>query len=252
MKNGLELMIGVDVFTLLGLFRKAAIDKGLEFHESIMSISSPIKMYELNNRLLTFLATRNIKRQDRPDCGNEIFTLIDENPQDKVPGWAPSNYWNFKLSEAKNMFDLQVMISVSFDLNLEKRGIVLIPKASGSFVSPTDLLSNFRMFKALVESDNNAPVVAKELAASDGSIVVLWTDLGLGGIRKLSHLFLEFAGENRAILELGRDGKIFNPSPNFHKSLDLNYERFITERAQPKLFQIWRTQLEEYRSSLLV
>ncbi|MBI2021111.1 hypothetical protein HYS99_01190 [Candidatus Giovannonibacteria bacterium] len=140
-------------------------------------------MYALNDKLLAMLAERNIKRQDRPDCRNEIFTLVDENSQEKIPGRASSNYWNFKLLEGdKNKFDLRVTLYVGFGLNLEKRGIVFVPRAHGTFLSPADSLPNFRMFKALVESDADALAVARELA-SDGSIVVSWTELGLGGIR---------------------------------------------------------------------
>lgn len=252
MKTALDLTAGVDSFTLLDLFRKAATHKGLKLHEGASkAYSEPIKVYELDDRLLAVLAERNIKRQDRPDCRNEIFTLVDENPQEKVPGWAPSNYWNFKLLEGdKRKFDLQVMLSVGFGLNLEKRGIVLVPQAHGSYVSAADSLPNFRIFKALVENDGDAPAVAKELAASDGSIVATWTELGLGGIMKLSHLFSEFAARNEAVAQLGRNGEVFNPapSPRYQQPGD---ELFIAEPAQSKVIQAWRTQLNEYRAHLV-
>jgi hypothetical protein len=252
MKTALDLVAGVDFFTLLDLFRRAAAHKDLILHESTSkAYSEPIKVYELDDRLLAVLAKHNIKRQDRPDCRNEIFTLVDENPQEKVPGWAPSNYWNFKLLKGdKRKFDLRVTLSVGFSLNLEKRGILLVPQAHGSFVSAVDLLPNFRMFKALVENDDEAPAVAKELAASDGSIVVSWTELGLGGIRKLSCLFSEFAARNETVAQLGRNGEIFDPAPNprYQQPGD---ELFIAEPAQPKLFQAWRAQLNEYRTSLV-
>lgn len=196
MKTVIDLVMGVDSFTLLDLLRKAAAHKGLKLHEGASkTYSEPIKVYELDDKLLAILAERGVKRQDRPDCRNKIFTLVDENPQKEVLGWSPSNYWNFKLLDGDECkFNLQVTLSVSFGINLEKRGIVFVPQAHGSFLSPVDQLPNFRMFKALVESDKNAPAVAKELAASDGSIVVTWTELGLGGIRKFADLFAEFAG----------------------------------------------------------
>lgn len=252
MKTALDLTAGVDSFTLLDLLRKTATHKGLKLHEGASTAySEPIKAYELDDRLLTILAERNIKRQDRPDCRNEIFTLTDENPQKKVPGWAPSNYWNFKLLEGdKRRFDLQVTLSVGFGLNLEKRGIVLVPQAHGPFVSAADSLPNLRMFKALVESDEDAPAVVKELATSDGSIVVSWTELGLGGIRKLSHLFSEFAARNETVAQLGRNREVFNPAPN-SRYQQPGDELFVAESAQPKLFQAWRAQLNEYRAHLV-
>lgn len=252
MKTAIDLTIGVDSFTLLDLLRKAAAHKGLKLHEGASrAYSEPIRAYALDDNLLKMLAEQNIKRQDRPDCRNEIFTLVDENPQDKIPGWLPSNYWNFKLLEGdKRNFDLRVTLSVGFGLNLEKRGIVLVPQAHGSYISAADSLPNFRMFKALAESDADAPAVAKELAASDGSIVVSWTELGLGGIRKLSHLFTEFAARSETVVQLGRNGEVFNPAPNprYQQPGD---ELFIAEPAQPKVVQVWRTQLNEYRTHLV-
>src|SRR3989338_1325421 len=214
MKTTLDLTAGVDIFTLLDLLRKVAAHKGLKLQEGASkAYSEPIKVYTLDGKLLAVLAERNIKREDRPDCRNEIFTLVDENPQEKVPGWASSNYWNFKLLEGdKSKFDLRVTLSVGFGLNLEKRGVVLVPQAHGSFLSPADSLPNFRMFKALVESSAGAPEVARELAASDGTIVVTWTELGLGGIRKLPHLFSEFAARNETVAQLGENGEVFNPA----------------------------------------
>ncbi|HUV81284.1 MAG TPA: hypothetical protein VMW21_02065 [Patescibacteria group bacterium] len=253
MKVAMSLTMGVDSFTLLDLLRRAAAHKSLKLHEGASkAYSEPIKAYTLDDRLLTMLAEREIKQQDRPDCNHEIFTLVDENPQEKVPGWASSNYWNFKLLEGgKRKFDLQVMLSVRFGLNLEKRGIVLVPQAHGSFLSPSDSFPNLRMFKALVESDEDAPAVAKELAASDGSIVVTWTDLGLGGIRKLSHLFAEFSARNETVRQLGKNREVFDPDPNpqYQQPGD---ELFIAEPAQPKVIQAWRTQLNEYRTHLVV
>jgi len=252
MKTMLDLIAGVDTFTLLDLLRKTAAHKGLKLQEGASkAYSEPIKAYMLNDKLLAMLAKRSIKRQDRPDCRNEIFTLVDENPQEKVPGWASSNYWNFKLLEGdKSKFDLRVTLSVDFGLNLEKRGVVLVPQAHGSYVSAADSLPNFRMFKALVESDVNAPEVARELATSDGTIVVTWTELGLGGIRKLSHLFSEFAARNETVAHLGGNGEVFNPAPNprYQQPGD---ELFVVEPAQPQVIQAWRVQLNEYRAHLV-
>lgn len=254
MESKTALSIGVDTFTLLDLLRKAAIYKGLKLCEGVLKAhSESIRAYELDDKLLAVLAERGIKRQPCPDCRNEIFTftLVDRNPQEKVPGWVPSNYWNFKLLEGdRHKFDLRVSLSVGFEINIEKRGIVFWPQAHGSFVSAADRLPNFRMFKTLVESDEDVPAVAKELAASDGSIVVAWTDLGLGGIRKLADLFAEFVGSNETIKQLSRNQEVFDPAPNprYQQPGD---ELFVAEPAQPRVIQIWRTQLNEYRAHLV-
>ena len=255
MKTTTVLRMGENAFTLLGLLQKAASYKGLKLQEGASeAYSEPIREYALDEKLLATLAERNIKRQDRSDCRNEIFTLVDENPQNKVPGWSPSNFWNFKLIEGdKRVFDLRVTLSVGFSIDFKKRGVVLIPQAHGSFVSAADLLPNFRMFKALIENDTtDVPAVANELAASDGTVVVTWTELGLGGIRRLPDLFAEFAARNETVARLGREGEVFNPAPHsslFHQRSD---EIFIPEPEQPKIFEIWRAQLSEYRAHLVV
>lgn len=252
MKATTVLPIGDNALTLLDLLRKTAAHKALRFHEGASeAYSEPIKEYMLDEKLLGMLAERNIKRQDRPDCKNEIFTLVDENPQKKVPGWLPSNYWNFKHMEGdKRRFDLRVTLSIGFGVNFEKRGVVLVPQAHGSYVSAADQLPNFRMFKALVENDSDAPVVAKELATSDGTIVVTWTELGLGGIRRLADLFAEFSARNETVARLGRNGEVFNPapSPRYQQPGD---ELFIPEPAQSQIIETWRTQLREYCSNLV-
>lgn len=243
----------LDSFTLLGLLRKALAHKGLKLQEgSDKAYSKPIKTYELTEKLLTLLSKKGIRQQDRPDCNNKIFTLVDENPQKVISGWAPSNYWNFKLvKEGASEFDLHISLSVGLEINKEKRGIVFWPQTHSSFLSPCDLLPNFRMFKTLAESDENAPAVAKELAASDGNLVVAWTDLGLGGIHNISDLFMEFSRGNKTVMELGRREKIFNPIP-FPEHQKPGDELFIAEPAQPKIFQKWKAQLDEYRAKLIV
>lgn len=253
MNATMVLTLGENALTRLGLFRKAAAHKGLRLHEgNSKAYSEPIKEYVLDEKRLAVLAKRNIRRKDRLDGTNEIFTIVDENPQEKAPGWSPSNYWNFKLADGdRHGFDLRITLSVSFIINFEKRGVVLMPRAHGLFVSPVDHLPNFRMFKALVESDSEALAVTKELAASDGSIVVTWSELGLGGIRRLEELFAEFAGSNETVTRLGRDGNVFDPAPYPRCCRHADDTLFIPEPAQPKLFETWRAQLNEYRSQLV-
>lgn len=254
MKAETTLPAGESALTLLDLLRKAAVYKGLKLDEgSSRARSEPIREYALNEGLLATLTDYGIRRQDRPDCENRIFTLIDHNPQENISGWRASNFWNFKLvEEGKSVFDLRITLSVDFVIDLMRRGVVFVPQAHGTFVSPADQLPNFRMFRALVKNDQDAPAVAKELAASNGTIVVTWTELGLGGLRRLVDLFFkEFAAGNETIAQLGRNGEIFNPAPSQHHQKPGD-ELFISEPAQPKIFEGWQVQLSEYRSRLLV
>lgn len=244
---------GVDTFTLLDLFERAAGHKDLTLHRGNGSRvrSEPITTYVLDEQVLAALAQRGIRREPRPDCRDEIFTLVDQNPQEHVPGWVPSCYWNFKQRDgAEHQFDLRMTLGVHFYVHTERRGIVLVPQASGSFVSPVDRLPNFRMFQALVEHDDAAPAIAKELAASDGDIVVTWTDLGLGGIRSITALFDEFAQRREAIVRLGGNHEVFQPDPHPPYQRPVN-ELFVAEPAQPRVFDAWRAQLSEYRALLV-
>src|SRR3989338_5055396 len=98
----LTLTPGKDCFTLLELIKMTAAHKGLKFQEgACRAYSEPFAKVALDEKLLEFLAARNIKRQPRPDYP-DIFTLVDNNHQVKVPGHNPSNYWNFKRTEGAN------------------------------------------------------------------------------------------------------------------------------------------------------
>ena len=243
----------VDSFTLLDLVRRVATHKGLRVEEGASkAYSQPIHAYALDDRRLALLAERGITQEERPDCHGQIFTLVDRNPQEEVPGWAVSNYWNFKLLHADNRrHDLRISLSVGFQVSHGQRGIILSPRAHGPFLSPCDRLPNFRMFKALVESDGTAAPVAQELAASEGTIVVTWTELGLGGIRKLTDLFAEFMVRNEEIKRIADRGDVFTPAPYLHNQQPGD-ALFIVEPAQPRVFSMWRAQLETYRASLVV
>lgn len=242
---------GVDILTTVELLRRAAAHKGFTLGEGRgWKSAKPVKDYRLDDRLLAALARRNIVRQPRPDCRG-IFTLVDEGLQREVPGWAPSCYWNFKAREEDGAFDLRITVSVDLELNTRERGVVLVPRAHGTFISPADPVPHFRMFRALVEADEDAPAVARELAASDGHLVVFWGDLGLGGIRRLSDLFIEFACGNEGVRHLGHEGRIFDPAP-FPQHQPSGDELYVMEPAQPRVFQAWREQIDGYRARLHV
>lgn len=256
-KEMFRLTPGADCFTAFDLLKKAATHKGLMFrHSTHIDIdrregySEPIKKYTLNPALLTYLDQRGIKRHPRPAPNNDIFTLVDENPQEEVPGWLPSNYWNFELLDGNHYkFDLRVVMNFRLIVSVEKRGVLLLPRIQGTFLSAGDFLPNFRMLKALVEYDKQAPALARELVEDGGQSVVSWTDLGLGGICEISSLFKEFAGLRKSVQQLAYRVQVFDPEP-YDQCRMRDNRWFITEPAQPKLMDVWRTQLEAYRNDL--
>lgn len=235
-----------DVLSIETLYDRAADHKSVELADNDLHRSKLIKKYALDAKLLAALSKARIRQVERSDG---IFTLSDENPQHIVPGWNPSHYWNFRIDEETQEYDLRIQLSVHLEISDYDRGVVFRPWAFGGCASPADRLPNFRLFKLLTEHDPEAPEVCKEIAASDGYIVVSWSDLGLGGIRQISELFDEFARGNKAVLELGRTGVIFVPAPwvRNQKPAEMPY---VIEPAQPKLFKIWDGQLQAYRTRL--
>lgn len=250
---------GKDIFNQEELCRLAAQRKGLQLREGdSKTVSEPLASVELTAVVLRKLDELGIKRHERPD---DVFTLADTNPQVHTPGWTDSNYWNFKPidlekgpvsseTRRKNLkFDLRIDLSVELRVDQRERGVVLVPQASGTFLSPSDPLPNFRMFKALVEIVGEMPYVAREIA-SYGNVVVSWNDPGLGGLRSLMELYREFSGGKPALEELARRDGIFDPSPFPASNSPVSAVRYVAETEQPRLFRRWKEELEEYRAKL--
>lgn len=245
----IELVRGENCFTVFDLLKKAARFAQLKLVDKKNSkfLTEPIKTYALDKNTLAFLAEKGIKEQKRPDCNNEIFTLIDQNPQNPRPGFQPSNSWNFKQRKDGNEFDLEITLYAKLVMNPKKRGIEIYPQVFGTFLSATDPLPVSRMFKALVDSDKAALIVAKELAAKN-KLFVTWAQLGFAGIRLISDLFVELFGKNEAVMRLSHDQKIFKPTPFNSDESNL----YLMESEHWKLFEIWVKQLEEYRLRLKI
>ncbi len=96
-RKELQFVGDLEMFTLVNLLERAAKHKGLVFDKrsTHRAVSESIKTYVLDDRLLGVLALAGIEKQERPDCRDRIFTLVDSNPQEPTPGFNPSNYWNF-------------------------------------------------------------------------------------------------------------------------------------------------------------
>jgi hypothetical protein len=250
MKEDAGLVPGKNCFTALDLLQRAAKHKGLPLQDSgQFARSESFCTHDLNEKRLKLLKEKGFELKSRPDCHYETVTLVDNNPQVSRPGYAASNYWNFKRKEGSESFNLRISLSVNLRICQTERGIILSPNASGTFLSPSDFLPNFRMFKALTESDAKALAVAKELAASEGEIIVTWTELGLGGMRSLRDLFDEFAGTNEMISMLSCNSDILDPVPHVDRQSD-DEKMWVCEPAQPRLFKTWRQQIKSYRDSL--
>ncbi len=250
--NVINLESGVESITLVGLIKKAARLKGLVYWDGCeRACSKPIATYALDNETLAFLAKHGVKQNPRPDG---IFTLSDTTERPEPRGdTVETAFWNFRRRKDRKdekIDELEIALSVGFGITMEKRGIILLPQAYGTFLSPGYNGAHRHMFKLLVEYHQDAPAVAQEIAASDDTFVVGFTELGLGGIRRLSDLFEEFARGNHTIKQLANHQEVFNPMP-YPYYQNPGDELFIIEPAQPKVIGVWRAQLTEYRSNLV-
>jgi len=245
----------VNAFTPPDLFRKAGAHtrlRGLHpvsYDERALH-SDTIKDYILSQELLAILEKHGIKQQPRPDMGGRIFTIIDHNTP------SGDNYWNFQVRDRRytkqeeKRFNLRISLSAELRIN-EEDGVVLTPRASGTFLWPSDNLPHLHMFRALVESNKRAPAIAKKLAASDGSITIAWEDLGLGGILTLAKLFKNFAGESETVARLCADENVLDPvpKPRYQKYGD---RLFVSASIQPDIIRVWKEQLEQYQEALAI
>ena len=203
--------------------------------------TEPIVTYRLDVGILVKLEQLGIRREPRTDG---TFTLVDQNPYAKPDdGFARSNYCNFKVGEDEEV-DLTVKLFAMAEVSLENRGVVFRPRVCASLVSASDQPPNSNFFRALIELDHRAPDVARCLAR-DGKYVVSFSALGLGGLRSLHALLLEFAGGNDAVKGLGYAG-ILEPSPEPLKGRTT----FVAETAHPRIFQAWAHQHATYVASL--
>lgn len=246
MARKLILKQGVDFFTGRDLYEMTAHLLGLRMAQNdSLVLSRPLKNYRLKPKLLAFLANCGIKQQQRPDG---IFTLIDGNLQNEVPGWAPSNYWNFR--EVKDISNLKLGLTIRLQMDQQKSGILVLPATSAGLVSPCDHLPNWRMFQAIARYDEHVPRLVLKLANSEkGHFLVIWKELKLEGLRTLDDLFRDFAGNNEAISQLASHHLVFEPKPHHSCSAEMQY---IVKEVQEKILAQWRQQLKLYKEQLSV
>lgn len=167
------------------------------------AVSQPLQTYQLTNGSLTSLV--RIAKGDIKQLG--------ERDQ----------------SELK----FQVELLASLGICRKKRGVVFTAGTRILGIASEDDDFNLMLFKLLVENDHHASDIAKKLAASDGIVVVSWTELGLGGIRSLSDLAEEFVATDPRISRLG-----MNLDPD-HDQQPPSGKLFVVEQDQPALFASW-------------
>lgn len=238
------LEMNINTFSLRELAGRAAMLKGITLQDTHGLLQSePLREYILGNDELKKLAKHRIVKHDRPDENCQTISLVDENPQVYVPAQIPDNTWDF----GRHTVDIGLRVSLHIQMSILPfpHGVVLTPVMIGGFKSAGNALSNFRMFKALAGDDLFAPDIAKALAASDGSIMVTWIELGLPGLKKLSDVFTAFKDANRAAMRLHNNELVFTPSPTLRDPEDRT-ELFVTQEIHAKVMHSWWKQLTNY------
>lgn len=246
-----DFVAGKELFTLRALLDKAAELKGIKVLSVSHSGATTESIAELapDDAMLRHLRKQGILYEEN----DSMCYLRDTNPQPPPPhGFASSDGWSFKRKEGGGGFDFALKLHVGMRQVAVERGILLWPVVYGTCASACDSLPNHRLFKALVEGPGaTVPDVARELAQSEGIISVTWTELGLGGLRSIRALFDEFIQRKQELWELGLTHKVFDPKPlqTFEKP---DHDPFLIESAQPRLFRLWKSQVDAYRSRLAV
>jgi hypothetical protein len=256
MKNKMKKVFtrGVDCFTQIDLFRKAAALKGLELKDvhGYFSDSRNIKEYFLTEDLLAKLAERGIKKSDLPAEPNFVVRLVDENIYIGPLEHFPANQWEFRRAIGQK-FDLRIFLSVGFqrrEVDDEVIGISLRSQANGTCSSASSKCAHFHLFKALAEDWVEAPAIVKELVASDGIIHLAWADLGLEGLCYRPDFFWKFVNGNKEVFELHKK-KVFSPAP-FPLEPKEGEALYDTKAIQCYLGCRWSKQLRAYRDSLTI
>lgn len=228
------------VFTRDQLFSMAASYKGLKIRNpgAMRPCTPNFAVVPIENGIINLLGIRGIEWHEHSEG---MFTLVDTGQQQLIPGVSPSNYWN---QRTDGPVPPQIALYLTLDLETEGNGINLWPQASGNFVSPVAKLPNFRMFKAIVESGmaKDLPAVAREIAESDGHLLVSWTDLGLKGLKSATELFEKFSGGKEVLRQLAYRNEVFLPRVSGNLYFSAGYQREVLTK--------WHFQLETYRESL--
>jgi len=233
-------LIESKVMTKTDLCALAAGFVGLELSSTNQGVhlTSNLGKYEIAGDFLRALKNANFSLTHRLDG---VTTLCDENTQNVVPGWVPSCIWNFVEKNGKK--ELELSLYASLEVDQSKRGIVLLPRVYGTYVSACDRLPQERVFNVVAKYSIFAHPIVIDIAIGKGSTTVHWHQIGLSGIRQIHRLFLEFGRDNPKFSYLRGS----NISPfSFSKQDGM----FLPEEFQPDLFSLWQEELKKFKTSL--
>jgi hypothetical protein len=228
------------------LIEKAATSRGLTIkryrEDRGYSETEVIGTYKLDKGLLEALGKVGFTFEPGRKPPYDAMIYLTGNSNQRGQEVFESDCWNWKRTETDHKLTIYLRLLVSE----KERGVIAVPEvwgncSGGACHRPT--INKFVM--AVAGYSQEAHSLLKEMTA-DSYPTIYWSDIGLGGIKSVSTLFRELYGHNESISRLA-DSNVspFAPSP---KQAGYNY--FVVESDQPRLFEQWNKQLQEYKDRL--
>ncbi len=236
------------------LIRKAAAFMSLVLkdepreHTSYLTFDSlSVDSFSLNDRgFISALEKAGFTFGPGVGASRKEIVYLDGGSNQKGAEIFESDCWSWTRKEANPRLDVRFRLSISE----ERRGVVCLPEVwgncgGGACHQPT--IQKFVEVVAIYFVEAHALI--KECVKAKPCPVISWSDIGLGGVKSVEHLFQELFGKNANVLKLAYSNiSPFNPDPrNWPRKED---KLFVLEPDQPKLFKQWRTQLQEFGDSL--
>lgn len=191
-----------------------------------------------------------------PPRDDGILTLSDRHPDSTKasPGWAPSNYWNFKLKDEDSKIAVKPILSFILMVvpQEKKRGVLCMPHFFSNLLSPADMNPHLRMCNILGSDSQfrDSCGIMTLLNECEGKMLIPWGDIGFSGIRSVHALQKEFLEDKSEELKMLIHSHRSPLDPCPFEVGGGCVKAFVKECDQYALLEQWRLQIEEYRQKL--
>jgi len=228
------------------LIEKVATSQGLTVkkyrEDREYSETEVIGTYKLNKGLLEALAKVGFTFEPGRKPPHDTMIYLTGNSNQRGQEVFESDCWAWKRNETDHELTVYLRLSVSE----KERGVVAVPQVWGNCSGGACHRPTINKFVvAVAEHSPDAHPLLKEMTA-DSYPTIHWSDIGLGGIKSAGTLFRELYGHNESISRLADS----NVSPFVPSSKQAWYNYFVIESDQPRLFEQWKKQLQEYKDKL--
>lgn len=207
--------------------------------------TSDIGEYSLDANLLKSLEKAGFTFEPGRDELRKNCIYLAGHSNQKGSDVFESDCWMWHKEDADRCLTIHFNLCVS-----EKdRGLLAIPHIwgncrGGACHQPTIN----RLVRAIARHFEDSHLLLKKMANDLNYPVILWSDMGLGGLRSVQTLFEELYGKNDLVVSLSKWHRSpFHPSP----VSEMGEEKyFVPERIQRFLMDQWIGQLRAFKDSL--